>query len=49
MQNPGHSKELTWINGRRNGKKIGLIVHRGEFSHMFIEDVYWRTQKKCGI
>ena len=31
-----------------NIKKLLSIGRNGEFSHMFMEDVYWRTQKRVG-
>ena len=31
-----------------NIENLLSVGRNGEFSHMFMEDVYWRTQKKCG-
>jgi oxygen-dependent protoporphyrinogen oxidase len=31
-----------------NIENLLSIGRNGEFSHMFMEDVYWRTQKRMG-
>jgi protoporphyrinogen oxidase len=43
-----YEKERTEFEKTTNIENLLSIGRNGEFSHMFMEDVYWRTRKKTG-